>query len=199
MADLPAPDSRASDADRADTRRVLQDACVDGRINLEELSDRIAQVEVARTHGELQVLVQDLPPAPAVVPVLPTVPAVTAIMGSAERTGPWRLDEHCRVRAIMGSAKLDLRGAAMAAPVCTIDAYILMGSLEIVVPEGVVVDLAPAVIMGSKSLQVSGEPLGEAAPVIHVVGSVIAGSVKVRSQPTLGERLRGRLDRMLED
>ena len=76
---------RASDADRSAVAEALRAQCVAGRLQVEELEQRLAAALLARTVGELQRLVSDLPagypipasalrPAPAKVkPGLPGV------------------------------------------------------------------------------------------------------------------------------
>jgi len=55
------PALRASDADRERVAVVLRDAAAEGRLTLEELSDRVASTYAARTSTELEQLTRDLP------------------------------------------------------------------------------------------------------------------------------------------
>jgi hypothetical protein len=52
---------RASDADRDRLVAALQAHTAAGRLSLDEYSERVDQVFLARTHGELAAIVQDLP------------------------------------------------------------------------------------------------------------------------------------------
>lgn len=54
---------RASDADRDRIADILRDALAEGRIDAEEHSDRIDAVYRAKTVGELEPIVRDLPGA----------------------------------------------------------------------------------------------------------------------------------------
>ena len=54
---------RASDAERDATVERLRDAAGEGRLTLEEFSDRMEQATAARTRTELDRLVTDLPAA----------------------------------------------------------------------------------------------------------------------------------------
>ena len=57
---------RASDAEREEVAERLRNAAVEGRLLAEELEERLAASLTARTHGELDALVADLPaPRPA--------------------------------------------------------------------------------------------------------------------------------------
>lgn len=52
---------RAGDADRESVGQALRRHHADGRIDTEELQDRISRCYSARTHGELEALLADLP------------------------------------------------------------------------------------------------------------------------------------------
>jgi Domain of unknown function (DUF1707)/2TM domain len=56
---------RASDAEREDTASRLRDHAAAGRLDLEELEDRLGAAFAARTRGELSTLLADLPRARA--------------------------------------------------------------------------------------------------------------------------------------
>lgn len=55
------PHVRASDADRERVAERLREHCAQGRLDEEELAERIAQAYQARTRGELAALTEDLP------------------------------------------------------------------------------------------------------------------------------------------
>jgi uncharacterized protein DUF4190/uncharacterized protein DUF1707 len=87
----PSRDYRASDADREAAAERLRLASVEGRIDSEELEQRLAGVYRARTVADLDVLVRDVipppPPAPPAAPVVyapyPPVPAPAPTNGLA--------------------------------------------------------------------------------------------------------------------
>jgi hypothetical protein len=54
---------RASDAEREQTAERLRTACMEGRLDADELDERLAAAFHARTRGELRALVGDLPAA----------------------------------------------------------------------------------------------------------------------------------------
>ena len=58
----PRLDLRAGDDDRQRVVAELQRHYVDGRLTTDELSERVAQANGARTFGELSALLADLPP-----------------------------------------------------------------------------------------------------------------------------------------
>jgi Domain of unknown function (DUF1707) len=63
----PAGTARASDADREAIAETLRVAAGEGRIDFEELDDRLRQAYSAKTCGQLRTLVADLPVQPAPV------------------------------------------------------------------------------------------------------------------------------------
>lgn len=192
------PPILASDAERERTSEVLRQASIEGRLTLDEFSVRVEQALAARTRDELQAVTRDLP---AIAPTRPAQPvagmaprqavrASVSIMSSVERKGFWRVDESTLAISVMGSCKLDLRGAAISAPVTTINAYVVMGSVDVIVPFGVEVELEGIAIMGSKESKLKGQPPGPGAPVVRVNAFALMGSVTVRDSARLGERLR---------
>jgi len=56
---------RAADADREHVAERLRKATAEGRLQTEELEERLEAVFSARTYGELEVLIRDLPREPA--------------------------------------------------------------------------------------------------------------------------------------
>ena len=65
-ADRPAEtELRASDAERDVVATRLREAHAEGRLTVEEFSERLDAALAARTRGDLDALTRDLPPAPA--------------------------------------------------------------------------------------------------------------------------------------
>ena len=93
---------RASDADRDRYAAVLQEAYAQGRLTRVEYDERLDAVLNAKTYGELEPLVADLPadnlPVPkAPVPLVPVAPApgppMVAVFSAVERKGVWSLPD----------------------------------------------------------------------------------------------------------
>ncbi|MFE7453931.1 DUF1707 domain-containing protein, partial [Streptomyces griseus] len=53
------PDMRASDAERERIAEMLREAVAEGRLDMDEFDQRLETAYKARTHGELEPLVQD--------------------------------------------------------------------------------------------------------------------------------------------
>lgn len=199
MPDEPSPPILASDAERERTSELLRQASVEGRLTLDEFSQRVELALAARTRDELQAVTQDLPaiaPTRTLQPggspgalMRPPVRTSVSVMSAVERKGFWRVDEESLAVSVMGSCKLDMRGAAISAPVTTINAYSFMGSVDVIVPFGVEVELEGIAIMGSKEAKLTGPPPAPGAPVVRINAFVFMGSVIVRDKPNLGERI----------
>jgi hypothetical protein len=164
---------------------LLRDAAGEGRLTLEELAGRVESAYGARTSQELALVTRDLP---AQLPA-PTVDGgnakstVVAIMSGADRTGRWRLGRRCRAIAVMGGCKLDLRGAELTAPDPVIRAVSIMGGIDIVVPEGIAVEVTGLAVMGGKSARIKDVQPQPGAPRLHVRVFALMGGVSVRSKP----------------
>ena len=72
-----------------------------------------------------------------------------AVLGSATRRGPWAPPARMRVVAVLGSATLDYREARFSLGVTELDFTTFLGSVEIIVPPDVDVEVGGSVILGS--------------------------------------------------
>ena len=120
---------RISDSDRHQVAEVLRQAAGEGRIDLEELDQRLEAAYAAKTYGELVPITADLPvagPRPAAPPVsrpAPTEPvgpapaysSSFAVLGDCTRRGVWEVPPKHNAFSFMGGVTLDLREARFAA------------------------------------------------------------------------------------
>jgi hypothetical protein len=170
-------DVRASDAERDACVEQLRDAAGEGRLTFEELADRIDAASKAVTRGELVRLTADLPSA------LPAVSShdasMTRMMGDIKRSGAWVVPAECTFRSYFGNVKLDLRDARMTAPETRIHAFAGFGNVDILVPEGVHVDVRAQARLG-KLKHEAGAPPAPGAPRIVLTGGTGLGDVKIR-------------------
>jgi class 3 adenylate cyclase len=182
------PAVRISDDDRQRMVEVLRSHCTDGRLTLDEFSDRVGLVFEAKTRSDLELVTADLPTVappiarPAVGSKRKPVRSAVAIMSGHRQTGVWRPGETIGAVAIMGGVDLDLRHAEIEHPVININATSIMGSIEIIVPEGADVELTGFNLMGSKESRVAEDSRRPGAPLIRVNAFVLMGSVLVRNK-----------------
>ena len=169
---------RASDADREQTIEALAAASAEGRLSLEEYSQRSDAALAARTLGELTGLTTDLP-APPRADLAPVPVEITAVLGNESRKGPWVVPEHITVRSVLGDCHLEMQQAVIRQHVTTIDAKVRFGAMTIFVPDGIDVRMHGRAVLGAKSSQLRGEPQ-PGAPFIIVNCDGFCGSVTVR-------------------
>lgn len=171
------PALRASDADREHTVELLRDHAVDGRLTLEEFTDRMSAAYLARTNDELTELVRDLPAAhaPVVSRRRPTH-VVFSIFGSSERDGRIRVGRRIACLMGFGNVDLDLRQATLERDVVTIVALGMFGAIDVYVPEGMEVDLHGFALFGHKRARGNDPPPHPGTPLVRVFAvSIFAG------------------------
>jgi len=196
------PALRASDADRERVVDILRQAAGDGRLDVDELDERLQRVYASKTVVELRPLIADLTPAEAVtaqpasgVTVRPGeggTGTILSIMGGNDRKGRWRVAKHCKVINIMGGSDLDLNQAELSDREVTITVFSLMGGSDIYVPKGVDVHVSKLGLMGGNDVELDDEtpPLG--APVIRLRLISIMGGTDVKQGPKLSRAERKR-------
>jgi Domain of unknown function (DUF1707)/Cell wall-active antibiotics response 4TMS YvqF len=183
----PSPDVRVSDEERERAATRLRDALGEGRLTLEEFSERVDAAYSARTASELEPLTRDLP-APGAAPARTTAPArrptrsSVAVMSGVERRSRWRVEGETRAVAVMGGVELDLTQAEIVGHELEVTAVAVMGGIEITVPEGVEVDMTGFAFMGGRELKVADVPVLPGSPVIRVRAYAVMGGIEVRSR-----------------
>ncbi|MEO5709549.1 MAG: DUF1707 domain-containing protein, partial [Nocardioidaceae bacterium] len=157
---------RISDDDRHKVAEVLRQAAGEGRIDLDELDQRLEAAYAAKTYGELVPITVDLPvagrplPAPTPRPAPSRAPTggarystSLAIMSETKRVGPWVVEDQHSAFAVMGSVVLDLREAQFESNDLTINASAVMGEVKVIVNAGTTVVVHGAGVMGEYSEQ----------------------------------------------
>ena len=163
-------------------------ASAEGRLSLEEHSQRSEAALIARTLGDLAGLTADLPARPpGDTEQLPET--MTAVLGNESRKGPWVVPPRPAVRSVLGDCHLEMQQAIIHQRVTTIDATVRFGTVTIFVPDGVDVPMSGRALLGAKSSELRGEPQ-PGAPVLVVRCDVAWGAVTVRRPTWLMERTR---------
>ena len=197
---------RISDRDRHQVAEVLREAAGEGRLEIEELNDRLEATYAAKVYADLVPIVADLP-GQSVVPQAPRQPRPevryppgqlmryensTAIMSSTERKGAWRIGASHAALSVMGSVKLDLREVAFSEPQTVINASAVMGDVTVVVNAGTHVSVDGVGIMGSfnQSRDRVQPDLRPDSPSVRVRGMALMGAVTVVRKPMPGELRR---------
>jgi hypothetical protein len=185
-ADDSLPALRASDAERERTVAVLRAGAEHGRLTFDELAQRTELAYDATTGAELQRLVADLPDvaSDAAVVVKPRKQRrwSVALLGGCDRRGRWRPAPRSVAVAVMGGVKLDLRDATIEGDELVITAFALMGSVDIIVPEGIEVDLGGFALMGGNEHKPGEVSVRPGTPVVNVRAFSLMGGVSVKAR-----------------
>ncbi|MER7607802.1 DUF1707 domain-containing protein [Nocardioides sp. NPDC127503] len=191
-------DLRVSDADRHAVADILREAAGEGRLEIDELEERLEETYKAKTYADLEPITQDLPVAgqapvmPAAAPAAGAVPVVysegdasdsaSAFLSNVERKGVWVVPQQFSVHAVLGDANIDLREAHYSAREVVINATSVLGSVKVTVPPNVHVIVEGNGVLGEfnePSAKVP-EALTADSPVVRVRGLAVLGDVTVK-------------------
>jgi class 3 adenylate cyclase len=188
---------RVADADRDHSVVLLREHVVDGRLTLDEFSERVGLALQARTRGELELALADLPAVAA-----PQAEAgrrkarrwFVAVMSGSSAKGRWRVSGKTTAVAVMGGCDMDLRQAEIDGPEVVITAIAFWGGVNIVVPEGIDVELEGFSFMGGRNIRIRDVPIVPGSPRIRVRGFAVMGGIDVKSRgPRKGRELGQRI------
>lgn len=200
-----AADLRASDADRDRVTDILREALAEGRLTADEHAERVEGALAARTVGELDALIRDLPaahqarrahaaPVAAAGPV-PVDPdqTVVAVFSSSVRKGRRRTGRRIHAYAVFGSIEIDLSEALFDHRHVVIKAVSVFGNVEVRVPENISLQGAGGGVLGNFEVHTL-EAESPDAPLVQVDGWAVLGSIEAR--PKKGRRVADILDRV---
>ena len=170
----------ASDAERERTVAVLRDAVVEGRLTLEEFSERVERVQAARTDRELAALTADLPARAATSPDAPPAEH-RAVFSRLTRGGAWDLPDRSSWRSVFGTIYLDLREVRLGSAEVELSIYNLFGTVRVRVPPGVRVEVTGGGAFASQVIEPPPWPAPRGAPVLRIHASGPGGTLYVSS------------------
>ena len=99
------------------------------------------------------------------------------------RKGAWELPRHLRVMCVLGSVELDLREARIPDGESVIEIVAVLGSVEILVPPDIHLELDGDAVAGEFSFSPYGNvPPPPGAPRIRVRGNAFAASVECEAR-----------------
>jgi hypothetical protein len=195
---------RVSDADRHQVAEVLREAAGEGRIDLDELDQRLEAAYSAKTYADLAPLTADLPTHLAMQPTSqaslqprqaypvtgPGYRRSTAILSQTSRVGLWTVGPEHSAFAFMGGVLLDLREAALTQRETVVNAFAVMGNVVVVVNPYTQVVIDGLGLMGdfSESRSWVERETGPDSPVLLVKGLAFWGSVNIKRKAMPGGR-----------
>ena len=112
----PAGTARAADADREAVAEKLRIAAAEGRIDFEELDDRLGQAYSAKTYGQLRALVADLPDQHAALLPQDAVPEPETLVlktraPNIKQSGQWTVPRRITAETTSGIITIDFTQA----------------------------------------------------------------------------------------
>ncbi|MDL5203578.1 DUF1707 domain-containing protein [Streptomyces sp. ALI-76-A] len=203
-----AGDLRASDAERDRVADMLREALAEGRLTADEHAERVEGVLRAKTAGELEVFIRDLPaahrlraaPGGTPAPNRPTdaLPheaddTAVAVFSSAVRRGRWRAGRRIHAYAVFGSVEIDLSEAIFEYQQVVIKAVSVFGSVEVRVPQNVSLRGTGGGVLGSFEVDTL-DAEDPDAPVVYVDGWAVLGTIEGR--PKRGKLVADIIDRV---
>lgn len=171
---------RVSDVDRERVRQLLEQAVGQGMLTLDEFSERIDTVLVARTRADLRRVLADLPPTDALQPVTSGGEPLRGRMSSISRRGQWTVPSRIHLNTRLCDTTLDFTTATLQSPTVVLEIDDYFSSTELILPDGATADLTGVeTFAGSSTLKV---PHGPPSQRLHLLarGRVRFGSVTVR-------------------
>ena len=106
---------------------------------------------------------------------------IVSVFGDIRRAGSWSPRRTMWPFAVFGDIDLDLRQATILPGEVVINAVAPFGNVDVLVPDGVQVDVGGLTLFGSTTVAVEEATASESAMVIRVRGFSLFGSLKVRS------------------
>lgn len=205
---------RVSDAEREHVGQLLQRAVGLGMLSLGEFTERMDTALAAKTRGELNAVLIDLPgvrlvgqPAAPPSTFVNSSPAFTrqasgsngasnvirSRLSGVSRRGPWQVPPTLYLNNWLSGVTLDFTEAIMSTQVVELRVDDFAGSINLIVPAEATVDLNGLELIGSSvnNKVRTGPPLGALHLVVH--GKIRFGSVTAK-HPFMAQwrRLMGR-------
>ncbi|MFD6098938.1 DUF1707 domain-containing protein [Nocardiopsis flavescens] len=185
----PAAGMRASHHDRDAVVDLLRDAAAEGRIDHEELDERLERALTSRTRAELAALTVDLPAPPDSGPALPPLVLKGGLSGATRGPGQWETPAHVIARGGVGGVKIDFSRVRTRLPEVLVEAYGETSGVTVVIPDGWAADTA-GMDPGTGGLRNGTTPDRlPGTPLIRLTGSGGLGGVEIR-HPDRKERRR---------
>jgi hypothetical protein len=183
---VPAGAVRAGDADREAVAERLRIAAGDGRIDLAELDERLAQAYAAKTYGQLEVLVADLPARSAAIPhdALPE-PDTLVLKTTApniKQSGQWTVPQRITAESSTGFITIDFTRASCAHREVAVEAVTQMGWIRLLLPEGWAARISPSSTNTSHISNKAPETADPGAPTIIVTGHPVSGYIRIKQR-----------------
>jgi len=183
----PAGTARAADADREAIAERLRVAAGEGRIDFEELDERLGQAYSAKTYGQLRALVEDLPVEQALVPQTGALPEPETLVlktkaPNIKQSGQWAVPRRITAETTSGFITIDFTQATCTHREVDVEAVARSGWIRLILPEGWAARVGPSSTNTSHISNKAPETADEGAPTIIVTGHPASGYIRIRQR-----------------
>ncbi|MFG2717164.1 DUF1707 domain-containing protein [Streptomyces sp. NPDC048416] len=211
---------RASDAERERVAERLREAVAEGRLDMEEFEQRLEVAYTARTHGELEPLVRDLPapgaPGPAVampratqedaevhwpsrIGHAPTSKGGFAFWGGFARKGNWTVAKKFTAFTMWGGGDIDLREARFEDRETVLRLFTIMAGIGVTVPPELNVQVKGFGLMGGVGGSKANGEGTPGSPRVTIVAFALMGGIGVDRKLRKAHKERLRLEKRGEE
>ena len=174
---------RVSDADRERAVQALREHLVEGRLTLDEFTQRVESAFRAGTVGELAESTEALPAAQTSGTRRRASWITAGLFAHIVRRGRLRLPRRTFVVSAFSDVDLDLRSAEITSSRTSVISLVVMGNLDVYVPEGIAVDVSGINVFGHRR-EWGRDPTQPDAPVLRVRVVALFGTVDVWRVPS---------------
>jgi Domain of unknown function (DUF1707) len=179
---------RAADADREAVADRLQAAAREGRIDFAELEDRLGRAYGARTYGELEALVTDLPGRSASVAhpasgAEPETLELKTTRANIRQTGRWVVPRRIEAESTTGLITIDFTQASCAHSEVAVEAATRTGWIRLILPDGWAARVGPSSTNVGHISNKAAETADPGAPTVTVTGHPVSGYIRIKQRP----------------
>jgi hypothetical protein len=174
---------RAGDAERERVAEKLRVAAGDGRIDLAELEERLDQTYRAKTYGELDALLADLPdkrPTGALVTPGSETMLLKTHGSTVKQNGRWTVPQKIVAECGVPNIVIDFTEASCAHRDVTVEASCGLGNIKLIVPRGWTVRIDGSSTNTSHISNKADAPAKPAAPTLTLIGHPRSGYIRIR-------------------
>jgi Domain of unknown function (DUF1707) len=183
----PVDTARAADSDREVVAERLRIAAGDGRIDLAELDERLGDAYAAKTYGQLEALVADLPARALSMPAHVALPEPETLVlktktPNLKQSGQWIVPRRIAAASTTGFITIDFTHASCAHREVEVEAVTRTGRIRLLLPEGWAARIGPESTNTSHIKNKAAETPDAGAPTVVVTGHPVHGYVTVKQR-----------------
>jgi len=174
---------------RKDTIKLLEYNYAHGFIDLSDFEKRLESAVHAISAADLSLITDNLEEIPLQADeaagsfvntgVIREDETYTGILSGIKRKGKWKPARNNRVFVFLGGIDLDFSEAELAPGVTDFEFFCVLGGIDLIVPEGINVDLSGVPVLGGLENKLSGEHY-PGQPTIKIHGMIFLGGVEIK-------------------